>query len=175
MSRISWGIDWVVMWLLAALMAVETAIVFAAVVSRYFFNYSFAWSDEVARGLLTWIIFLGATAAYRRNELVEIPFFKDMLPRLALRIVLIVSAIAIAIFLVYTIHYGINLLTRTSRQVTPVLGISLYYFSGAVVVGSGVMLLHVASDLLDLLLGKDIAQKQFVEDPDSSTGEIGPA
>lgn len=173
MSRISWGIDRVVMWLLAALMAVETAIVFSAVVSRYFFNYSFAWSDEVARGLLTWIIFLGATAAYRRQELVEIPFFKDMLPKIALRIVLIVSAVAVAIFLIYTIRYGINLLTRTSRQVTPVLGISLYYFSGAVVVGSAVMLLHVASDLLSLLLGKEIVQREFVEDTVPSAGEAG--
>jgi TRAP-type C4-dicarboxylate transport system permease small subunit len=143
--KLSWGIDSVVMWVLALFMAAETVIVFSAVVSRYVFNYSFAWSDEVARGLLTWLIFLGSTAAYRRGELIDIPFFKEQMSPALTRLVLILGGIATAIFLAYTVRYGWMLTGRTARQVTAVLGIKLYWFSGAVIVGSAVMLIHVAS------------------------------
>lgn len=156
MRKISWGIDGVVMWALALFMAAETVIVFSAVVSRYVFNYSFAWSDEVARGLLTWLIFLGSTAAYRRGELIDIPFFKEQMSPGLTRVALILGAIATAIFLAYTIRYGWMLTGRTSRQVTSVLSIKLYWFSGAVIVGSAVMLIHVVSDLLDLVTGKPL-------------------
>jgi len=164
MSTISWGVDRVVMWVLAALMATETVVVFSAVVSRYFLNYSFAWSDEVARALLCWIIFLGGSAAYRRQELVDIPFFKEMLNKTALRVLMIFSAFFIAIFLGYIIYYGYLLAVKTSRQITPVLGLHLYYISGAVVVGSAITLLHVLADLIDYVSGKEIARKVFSDD-----------
>lgn len=162
--KLSWGIDGVVMWVLALFMAAETVIVFSAVVSRYVFNYSFAWSDEVARGLLTWLIFLGSTAAYRRGELIDIPFFKEQMSPALTRLVLILGGIATAIFLAYTIRYGWMLTGRTARQVTSVLGIKLYWFSGAVIVGSAVMLIHVVSDLLDLFTGKPLPASASSQD-----------
>jgi TRAP-type C4-dicarboxylate transport system permease small subunit len=117
--KLSWGIDSVVMWVLALFMAAETVIVFSAVVSRYVFNYSFAWSDEVARGLLTWLIFLGSTAAYRRGELIDIPFFKEQMSPALTRLVLILGGIATAIFLAYTVRYGWMLTGRTGRDADP--------------------------------------------------------
>ena len=164
MNAASRGMNRAVLWVLAAIMTFQTATIFAAVVSRYVFNYSFPWIDEVARGLLTWLIFLGATAAYRHGELVDIPFIKDALPRPAKRLLYGATAILILIFLGYTIYYGIALLSRTSRQITPVLGIKLNYFMGAVVVGSCIMAFHVLSDFIDLLRGKEIASKNYLED-----------
>jgi TRAP-type C4-dicarboxylate transport system permease small subunit len=160
--KLSWGIDSVVMWVLALFMAAETVIVFSAVVSRYVFNYSFAWSDEVARGLLTWLIFLGSTAAYRRGELIDIPFFKEQMSPALTRLVLILGGIATAIFLAYTVRYGWMLTGRTARQVTAVLGIKLYWFSGAVIVGSAVMLIHVVSDLPASASSQDSQDSQLI-------------
>jgi TRAP-type C4-dicarboxylate transport system permease small subunit len=44
-----------------------TAIVILQVFYRYALNHSLFWSEELARYLLVWLTFLGATVAYRRH------------------------------------------------------------------------------------------------------------
>lgn len=162
--KLSEGVDRVVVWALAGIMAAETTVVFGAVVARYVFNSSFTWSDEVARGLLAWLIMLGAAAAYRRAELVEISLFRDALPEAMERIVRTLGTVLVIIFLCYTVYYGVTLMMKTGRQVTPVLRIKLNYFSGAVTVGAAIMVLHAVSDFIELVTGKPIRRKEFLDE-----------
>jgi TRAP-type C4-dicarboxylate transport system permease small subunit len=50
------------------LLMVMVAIVFANVIARFVLNASLAWSEEVARFLFIWIVFLGSFFAYLTNE-----------------------------------------------------------------------------------------------------------
>lgn len=175
MSRISDVVDRIVVWFVAILMAAETAVVFGAVVSRYVFNSSFTWSDEVARGILSWLIFLGAAAAYKRAELVEINLIKDALPEIGERIVRILGTVLILIFLAFIVYYGVELMSRTSRQVTFVLRLKLNYFSGAVVAGAAVMMIHGLNELANLLRGQPLRRKSFAEDTSLAELDINSA
>jgi TRAP-type C4-dicarboxylate transport system permease small subunit len=67
--------------LLAALMAVLIAFMSVSVVSRYAFNIGLAWSDEAARLLFIWIVFVGfAVSVYRRAN-IGVEWFVEQLPR----------------------------------------------------------------------------------------------
>ncbi|MDR3561129.1 MAG: TRAP transporter small permease [Negativicutes bacterium] len=50
------------------LLAGMVIIVFANVVARYYLSASLAWSEELARFMLIWLVFLGSILAYVHNE-----------------------------------------------------------------------------------------------------------
>lgn len=54
---------------MAACLAVMAAAVFVNVVLRYGFGSGIAASEELSRLLFVWMVFIGATAAYPRGEL----------------------------------------------------------------------------------------------------------
>lgn len=54
--------------LVTILLALMVIIVFANVVSRYYLHVSLAWSEEIARFMLVWLVFLGSFLAYINDE-----------------------------------------------------------------------------------------------------------
>ena len=48
--------------------ALMVGVVFGQVFFRYALNHSLFWSEELARYILVWLTFLGATVAYRRGS-----------------------------------------------------------------------------------------------------------
>jgi len=66
-ERLSQSINRWVERLLFALGLSMTVIVAVQVFCRYVLNHSLFWSEELARFLLVWLTFLGASAAYRRK------------------------------------------------------------------------------------------------------------
>ena len=55
-----------------------SAIVFANVVARYFFDHSFAWSEELSRYIIVWVTFFGISSCARYDGHVCV----DLLPNL---------------------------------------------------------------------------------------------
>jgi len=51
------------------------------VLFRYVLNASLAWSEELAKGLMVWSVFLIAPFGYRNGVHVAITLFSDALPR----------------------------------------------------------------------------------------------
>ena len=64
-----------------ALLALDVAIVFASVVARYFFHEPFDWAEEVANGLMSTMIFLGAASAIGRSNHIGIDIVVALFPR----------------------------------------------------------------------------------------------
>lgn len=53
--------------LMATMLGLMILLVFMNVILRYFFNSSITWSEEMARYLFVWIIYIGAIGAMRDN------------------------------------------------------------------------------------------------------------
>lgn len=53
--------------LMASMLALMIVLVFMNVILRYFFNSGITWSEEMARFLFIWIIYIGAISAMRDN------------------------------------------------------------------------------------------------------------
>lgn len=110
-------IDWVVGGIVTGLVLM----VFSGVLARYVFNYSLAWSDELAGLLFVWLTLMGSVAALRRRTHMTIGFFPRCFgPRGQRAIGLYVMA-AILFFLLFMIKEGVALTHATLGDKSAVL------------------------------------------------------
>ncbi len=111
----------VVDWAVGGLVAALVLLVGSGVLARYVFNYSLAWSDELAGLGFVWLTLLGAVAASRRRSHMVIGFLpKQFGPRGQRAIGFYVTA-AIVVFLGFMIGEGIVLTAATMDDKSAVL------------------------------------------------------
>ncbi len=72
--------DWLLDKLTIALLLLLNVVVGLQVFSRYVLNHSLYWSEEVARYLFIYLVFLGAAIVLRRNGHIQVSFFVERLP-----------------------------------------------------------------------------------------------
>ncbi|MGE5700964.1 MAG: TRAP transporter small permease [Clostridia bacterium] len=65
-------------WFLVATMVVMVVLIFTQVISRYVFESSISWSEELARYVHIWQIWIGASFAIRKREHIKVEAFKNM-------------------------------------------------------------------------------------------------
>ena len=79
--------------IIAVVAVALVAVVSLQVTSRYALGtyVSLAWTDEVARALMTWLTFLGAAVVERQREQIQVTIVTDMLAPRARAIAAIAS------------------------------------------------------------------------------------
>lgn len=88
-------------------------IVFSNVLGRYVFHSSLAWSEEISRFLLIWMVFLGSIAAYINDEHLGLDILTKALPE---KIGFVVAFIAdlLVIYVLYLLVSGGYTMTKES-------------------------------------------------------------
>jgi tripartite ATP-independent transporter DctM subunit len=66
--------------LCALVLALDVVVVFISVVLRYFVHHPVDWAEEVARGLMVMLVFLGGATVLARKQHVHVDFFRALLP-----------------------------------------------------------------------------------------------
>ncbi|MFW6346396.1 MAG: TRAP transporter small permease, partial [Halomonas sp.] len=79
MQRCERALDAVIQPVVFAGMAALIGVITLQVISRVFFSAA-GWTEEVARFLLVWITFLGATLAFQRGRHIAVTFAVEALP-----------------------------------------------------------------------------------------------
>jgi len=148
-KAIQWGSEIVVTYLMMAM----SLIVFVEVISRYFLHFSLTWSSELARFLLMWVVFIGASLALKRGELVSIMFFANLFPPTLTRLINIGLHVLIFFFLFTGLwHGGIFLrFLVESGQISPGLRIPMWWLYSSFSIGFLLMMLHTLSILGQLV------------------------
>jgi len=95
--------------LIGLLLAGMVIIVFSNVIFRYFLNAAIAWSDEVSRFMLIWLVFLGAVIAYMRNDHLGLDILLKYLPPLASRLLVVLADLLVLFILVVMTQGGLNM------------------------------------------------------------------
>jgi len=83
-------------------------ILFLEIISRYFLMFQIMWSEEIARYLFIWIVFLGSAYAFKENLHLYIDIFINKIPLPYRNYINIVHYILILIFLILLVYYGIE-------------------------------------------------------------------
>jgi len=126
-------------------------IVAAQVFFRYVLNHSLFWSEELARYILVWLTFLGATVAYRRGVHPRIDLFSHRLGSRGARAMRIAAHLAAMAFLGVLIVYGAQFAYFVRLQISPALQIPKWTVMLVLPISGVVMLLHaVAAIVSDL-------------------------
>lgn len=116
-------------------------LIFVQVVLRYVFNYSLYWSEEMARYLIIWFIFIGSSIAVREKSHATVDLLLTYLPSRYKHILSMIGSSIAIIFFVMIIISGFQTIENVLRfsNTTPALGIPMFIPYLAIPVGSALM------------------------------------
>lgn len=126
-------------------------IVAVQVFCRYVLNQSLFWSEELARFLLVWLTFLGASTAYYRKVNPGIDFLYLRLPPFLRKISSIFTHLAsMALFIVMVI-YGYQFAWFVRLQISPALQIPKWIVLSIIPISGAILMFHAATLLVEEL------------------------
>ena len=118
------------------------AVVAVQVFFRYVLNHSLFWSEELARFLLIWLTFLGASVAYHRRAHPGIDTVTRLLPvDLKKGAAICVHLASLTLFGVM-IFFGCQFAYFVRMQISPALNLPKWIVYGMVPISGGILMLH---------------------------------
>ncbi len=128
-----------------------SAIVAVQVFSRYVLNHSLFWSEELARDILVWLTFLGASVAYYRKANPGVDFFYSKMPAGMRRTSLLVVHIASMGLFAVMIIYGSEFAWFVRLQISPALQIHKWIILSIIPISGAILMVHCLAFLSDWL------------------------
>ena len=145
LDRLSRGINAQIERTLFALGSLMIAVVAAQVFFRYVLNHSLFWSEELARYILVWLTFLGATAAYRRGAHPRIDLFVSRLGPGGMRAMRIAAHLVAMAFCALLVVYGAQFAYFVRLQISPALQIPKWTVMLVLPLSGLIICLHAAA------------------------------
>ncbi|PLS18534.1 hypothetical protein CVD28_05185 [Bacillus sp. M6-12] len=106
LNKINKGLEQFVKSLIVISVGAMSLVLVIAVICRYILKSPLVGADELAILLLSWITFLGASLAIRRNEMVSVTILTDIFPKEIRKAVVIIVQILIITFSIIMLFYG---------------------------------------------------------------------
>lgn len=150
------GLAFLQTWMQRAMMGIIALMLFMTfyqVVSRYVFHQSLSYSEELARYLFVWMVFLGLPVVARQGGHMAVGVLASRLQGGALRFMKVVALLLSLAFMVIMTWQGYRMIILSSWQTSPALGLRMSAVYWVIPFGCGVMVLNQLVELLDLLKG----------------------
>ncbi|MBI4842271.1 MAG: TRAP transporter small permease [candidate division NC10 bacterium] len=135
--------------LLTALLLVVGAQIFA----RYVLNHSLFWSEELARYLFIYLVFLGAAIVLRREGHIRVSFFVEKLPPGPRRVVAVLGDILLLAFVGIVLIQSVRLAIMVWTVPTAALLIPWTFVYLGILLGMAAMVLVMLGALWRHLTG----------------------
>jgi TRAP-type C4-dicarboxylate transport system permease large subunit len=141
-------LDFVVRKLLLVFAGLMTAVVILQVLCRYVLKSPLVWTEEVARYLMLWMAFTGASCIIKKWDNIYVDFFINMLNKKPRKIIMLLQKFVIGMWMdtgaaiilfapilapiavkmgVHPIHFAIMMITNLAvGLITPPVGVVLY-------------------------------------------------
>ncbi len=125
-----------------------TALVIAQVFYRYVLNSSLFWSEELARYLLVWLSFLGATSAYYRKIHPGIDIVSRQFSNSGQRLCRIIVHLISMGFFTVMLYHGTAFAFFVRAQISPALAVPKWLIFGIIPCSGALFFLHCLVFLL---------------------------
>ena len=132
-----------------------TVIVAVQVFCRYVLNNSLFWSEELARYLLVWLTFLGASVAYRRKVHPGIDIVSARMSDAIQNIFAIFVHLASMILFGIMIFFGVKFAYLVRLQISPALYLPKWIVFSIIPLSGLILMVHSLAFLLTELKGRD--------------------
>ncbi|MDV7145596.1 TRAP transporter small permease [Tropicimonas sp. TH_r6] len=138
-------------------MAVLLGSVLWGVLTRYVTAKPAVWTTELSGILFTWVVFIGALTAFRKNQHIRVSLLVDSLPLPAQRIARILSDLVVLSFVGYSAWLSFIMMGKGATRMSPVMDIPFSYVYLAPFIAFSIMTLGALLDIFSpgLLAGKD--------------------
>ena len=152
-TRLFSAIDLAALVFCCVLLCTMVVLIGAQITARYMIGSTLPWTEEVARHLMIWMLFVGIAPAYRRGAHLALELWPALLGDRGRAIIGLVVLGLVAVFAVAMVRHGIDLSARTMRQRSSGLGYPMGYVYAAVPVGGALLLAHIAGQVPGLVRG----------------------
>ncbi|WP_432734849.1 TRAP transporter small permease [Maridesulfovibrio sp. FT414] len=137
----------VLYWISVSSMTVMLGLIFFQVVTRYFFGHTFEWSEELARFLFVWVVFLGSALIMGESGHLAVQILPSKLKGTGSGIVLeIFINLCSYAFTMLLLVQGAKMTSVMTFQVAPGLGISMSVVYSIIPISASLMLLYLFKD-----------------------------
>jgi len=134
---------------LVGIVAVMTVIIIFQVFLRYLFLFSLSWSEEVARYLMIWASFLGASLAVKYGLHIGVEYLVNRFPPGPKRAVAFLAKASILLFLVFFTVGGLQVAWALRDQDSPALLFSMFYAYLSAPVGGVFMIIQIWNSIVE--------------------------
>jgi TRAP-type C4-dicarboxylate transport system permease small subunit len=163
-TRFTDGLNLVLGWVIGIFLAASSVAVFMQVIIRFVlprFNVVVAapWTEEVARYLMVWVVFIGVAVLCRNFRMIAVEILAFLVPRpIGIAIKLLSVAICIGFFSVI-VNIGFGWTAMSSIELSPVLRLPMNWVYMAMPVGAVIAIFNLVVLAAEILTGeKDILE-----------------
>jgi len=131
----------------------SVALVFIQVIMRYVFSSSLSWSEELARYIFLWQIWVGASYAVKEHRHLRIEIIQDLIKdtvkKKKFELFVLTLWLCFSLFLTYEGSYLTSLLFERG-QVSPAMRIPMAYAYASVPVGCALMSARLICEMISI-------------------------
>ena len=115
--------------LVVPLVAIMSATIILQVIFRYVFKSSLSWSEELARYVVVWVIFIGSSIGVKRGSHVGVEALVLVLPKKAQAIIKYLAIVISIVFCVIVIYASTGIIQKqiVGHQVSPAMRIPMWW------------------------------------------------
>ncbi|GAB6180022.1 TRAP transporter small permease [Desulfotomaculum defluvii] len=152
-SKIGRGVDKLVEYLMFFSLAGMVLLVFINAILRYFFETTFPPSEELARYLFVWTVFLGAITAYKDNQHVGVDLITSRLKGVTKKVVEIIGYLFVLIAVIVMAQGGIGFTVLSISSLGPATGIPFSFISVSYVIAAVMIGLMTINKIIKVCKG----------------------
>ena len=136
--------------ILVILLSAMTLIVFAQVLFRYVLRSPLYWSEDAARYIMIWIVFLGASVGIRRASHLGFTWFVERSSAEVRRICALIAHLGLLAFALNITYYGTIITLQNTEQLSPGLQMPVAFVYACLPVGGILCIIQLIPILLKL-------------------------
>ncbi|WP_338787127.1 TRAP transporter small permease [Metabacillus sp. FJAT-53654] len=159
-------------YILIILSIVTVIIVFTQVFMRYVLGESLTWSEEVARYVFIWMIYIGVSYGVKKGEHLGVDAFPLLFEKKGKIIIDMIASFSFFVFAVVITYYGFDIVLKVTRE-SAALGLPLGWIYSAPVVGMLLTAIRLIQKMVRLVSEyKTLNDKKCPEQTEFQEGEI---
>ena len=147
LNKLSDFINFLVENIVAILMGLMTVVVFLQVIFRVAAG-SLPWSEELARYMMIFMVYMGASVGIKNKNHIAVEFIVGMLPGKGRTAADIIADILMLVCFAIIIYFGLKVVNVTLMQKSPVLRLKMGYVYFSLVLGGILMCLQTVVNLV---------------------------
>ncbi len=131
---------------------VMLVLIFSQVITRYFFGFTLEFSEELARYLFVWVVFLGSALIIGENGHVAVTFLYEKVKGtgFGLGLLIFIQLCGFA-FVLLLLSQGTIMAANMMFQTSPALGVPMGAVYSVIPVSSVLMILYMIQNTRDVL------------------------
>jgi C4-dicarboxylate transporter, DctQ subunit len=143
-------------WLLVTALILLTLLVIAQVFVRFVINFSIGGTEELARYILIWISWIGASYAIQKNAHIKVEILRNMLNDSKKKILDLFSLLIFFGLALFLAIEGTNLvyMVNTTNQVSPSMGMPMWIIYLVIPIGGLLMSIRLIQQIISIFRSK---------------------